>query len=396
MKFDVEVAVIGGGIQGAGVAQAASAAGFSTLIFDKNNWGSGTSSKSSKLIHGGLRYLESGQISLVKESLNERRILLNIAATLVKPLELLIPVYQQTKRRPWQLYIGLSLYSLLAGIIPLSRFKSYAADDIDSAMPLLRTQLQRVFSYWDAQTHDQHLTEAVIASANKLGATTLANTQCISVKKVDQGYTLQIKKTTDGATSEGIVHCRYLVNASGPWVNEVAANIFPAPSQLAIDWVKGSHLILRGQISDKGFYLEAPSDQRAVFVLPWHGDTLIGTTEQAFTGNPDQVDVSTSEIDYLLATLHHYFPSLEPDIIGQFAGLRVLPKGNSSLFSRPRDCILHSDPNHPKLLSLYGGKLTGYRHNAEQVIKHITRQLGPRRAIANTATLKLDDPSKPQ
>ena len=371
------MAIIGGGIQGAGVAQACAAAGYKVALIEKNDWAAGTSSKSSKLIHGGLRYLETMQLPLVWQSLQERNILLKIASDLVKPLEFIIPVYQHTRRRPWELRTGLSLYSLLAGLSPQTRFKTTARDPL-----LTAEQWQTSFSYWDAQTDDKQLTLAVVKSACSLGADTFNGSILNSAKKTETGYQLDIDNTDP-------LHCNYLVNCAGPWINQVMDKITPAPSQQKIELVKGSHLILKGQFSHKAFYLESPIDQRAVFFLPWQGNTLLGTTEEPFDGDPDVVTASDSEINYLLKTAEQYFPTLDLQVIDHFAGLRVLPGGESTAFSRPRECILHQDKSHPRLLSLYGGKLTSYRYIAEQARSQISRQLGKKTAIANTKELLL-------
>jgi glycerol-3-phosphate dehydrogenase len=387
-----DVAVIGGGIQGAGVAQAASAAGYKTLIIEKADWGSGTSCKSSKLIHGGLRYLESGQLSLVWSSLKERNILLKVAPSLVKPLKFTIPIYTFTQRRSWQLYFGLSIYSLLSGIKLISRFKIINAEKYNQAPLLLSRKLQRLFTYWDAQTDDQALTRSVIHSAQKLGATTLAPAELIKAIKTNNGYQLKINQELNGETISRDLQCRFLVNASGPWINDIANKIDPVPKKLNIEQVKGSHIIISGKINESGFYLESPQDQRAVFVLPWNENTLVGTTEKLFIGDPTNIAPSPEEVEYLLKTVSHYFPTLPLKIIDQFAGVRVLPSGNSSLFSRPRECILHREKQHPHLISLYGGKLTGYRHNGEKVLRQIKKVLGKKRAIADTSKLLLSLP----
>ena len=381
MKTDYEVAIIGGGIQGAGMAQACAAANYNTVVIEQNDWGSGTSCKSSKLIHGGLRYLESAQIPLVWQSLKERKLLLNNAPTLVKPLEFLIPVYRATHRRPWELLLGLSLYSLLAGLTPLARFKW------SRKKPALLKQdnFQMTFGYWDAQTDDQALTRAVIYSASKLGAETLRPGKLIRAEKQSFGYQL----TVQFQGSEYPINCQHLVNCAGPWINQVMDTIVPKPAQPTIELIKGSHLVLRDQISDQAFYLESPIDQRAVFLLPWYGRTLLGTTEVEFTGDPGGAEVSQQEIDYLLATARYYFPHLNADIIDQFAGLRVLPHSNESAFSRSREPILFQDKRHPRLISLYGGKLTTYRHTAEKTVQQIARVLGKRKAIADTKKIKL-------
>lgn len=386
-----DVAIIGGGIHGAGAAQAASAAGYKTLLVEMQDWADGTSSRSSKLIHGGLRYLEGLQFKLVKESLQERAILLSIAPELVKPLQFYIPVYRHTRRRPWQLQLGLWLYSLLAGTQSPGGYEKLSPGDF-TASPLLDTVglldtggLQSVFSYWDAQTDDRQLTQAVVASAQELGADAFSRTKLTRASQTEQGYQLNLNQ-------QGIdysCHCQYLINTSGPWVNEVIRSITPQPEMLELDLVKGSHLVIEQAISPQAFYLEAPADQRAVFVLPWKGHSLIGTTEKLYTGDINHVTPDDDEVEYLLATLKRYFPTLTPTVIDQFAGLRVLPKGNSSVFARPRESYLHSTSQQPRLLHLLGGKLTGYRHTAERMVDQVQQQLGPRSVKADTKALLL-------
>ena len=399
-----EVVVIGGGIHGAGVAQAAAAAGYKTLIIEQQNWAAGTSSRSSKLLHGGLRYLETAQISLVWQSLQERNRLLKLAPSLAHPLRFHIPIYQSTKRRPWQLMIGLSIYAVLSGLSSLSQF-SWS----QPAPPgLKKTGLKKIFSYWDGQTNDALLTQAVIHSAKKLGADLLCPYQLISAQAINNeknnisGYSLTLQNNVDAGANATTdtdmplhthtttkVTADYLVNCTGPWVNTTLALISPTPLELPCELIAGSHLILQEKLSDDAFYMESPQDGRAIFLLPWGEHSLLGTTEQTFHGDPKTICVSQQERDYLLQTASHYFPEQTFTVIDEFSGLRVLPIGNSRAFSRPRDCILHQAPEHPHLLSLYGGKLTTYRHTAEQVIKLINQQLGSRKKVADTRKVRL-------
>ncbi len=386
-----EVAIIGGGILGVGAAQACAAAGYRCLIVEQSDWAAGTSSKSSKLIHGGLRYLETGQFSLVRESLRERDILLRIAPDLVHALPFLIPVYAATTRGPWTLRAGLGLYALLAGWTPLARFSSVAPRQLPAALRATGLNLhglRTVLRYWDAQTDDARLTRAVLASAQSLGCVALCPAKLEVAERLAQGYRLQL------AEASGVRHvtCDYLVNAGGPWVNQVLARISPDARPRSIERVLGSHLILAAAPYPEAFYLESPIDRRAVFVLPWRGRTLLGTTERRFEGAPEEARVSDADRDYLLATYHHYFPNVEARVVDEFAGLRVLPQGDGSAFTRPRDCVFHLDPNHPRLLSLYGGKLTGYRHTGQDVVAKVLQALGPRPARADTASLRLSAP----
>jgi glycerol-3-phosphate dehydrogenase len=380
-----DVAIIGGGIQGAGISQAVAAAGYSCLILEKSDWASATSRCSSKLIHGGLRYLESAQWSLVRESLKEREILLNIAPDLVKPKKFFIPIYRHSQRRPWQIRIGLILYWLFNFRGKYRQFGTLSKQQWPSIEGLETKNLQTVFWYWDAQTDDRLLTEAVIASAEKLSATAINNACLQNAEKEPEGYRLNIQQSDQQQT----YYCRVLINATGPWINQTLSTITPNPETLAVDFVQGAHVILDSPICEHILYLESPDDQRAIFVMPWQGKTLLGTTETLFSGNPDDAQASSKEEAYLLRTLKYHFPTHIPKIIDRFAGIRVLPKRQGNVFSRPRETLFHSAPNHPKLISVYGGKLTGYRASAEKALEIIQEKLGERTRKANTKSLKL-------
>ena len=377
-----DVVIIGGGIHGAGVAQAAQAAGYRCALIEKTCWAAGTSSKSSKLIHGGLRYLETAQIQLVWHSLAERRQLLKLAPDLVRPLQFYIPVYPHTRRRPWQLRIGLTLYSLLAGFTPLARFRSLSASARKFLTGLQQRDLQAVFAYWDAQTDDAALTRAVVHSALSLGLQTFCPKCVETIGRDKSGYTLQLNDGTH-------LHSQVVINAAGPWCNSVLDTVIPPVTAHAMDCVKGSHIVVAKKIAMHAFYLEA-ADGRAVFVLPWGDHSMIGTTEHIFTGNPDSVDVSSEETDYLCATVRQYFPDAELNIIDCFAGLRVLPAAKENPFFRPRDCFFYSDPIAPGLITLYGGKLTSFRHTSARVVKQIRSLLGARKIVADTRRLVLE------
>ena len=387
--MDYDVAVIGGGILGVGAAQACVAAGYSCVVIEQTDWASGTSSRSSKLIHGGLRYLETKQFSLVRESLKERAILLKIAPQLVHPLAFRIPVYDTTKRGPATLAAGLGLYGVLAGLTPLARFS--VTPRLPSALRragLKADGLKAVFRYFDAQTDDVQLTRAVLRSAQSLGVAARCPSKLVAARRMEDGYKLTLEE--GGQRHE--LRCGYLVNAGGPWINDVLACVKPATTHRRIDRVLGSHLVLQGAIHDEAFYLENPADQRAVFVLPWQGNTLLGTTERPFDGDPASAAVNDEDREYLLATLRHYFPKLKPKILREFAGVRVLPHGDGRAFVLPRDCVFHVDLEHPALLSLYGGKLTGYRHTGQDVVAKVRQALGRRTPIADTASLRLPAP----
>ncbi len=381
----VDIIVIGGGIHGTGVAQAAAAAGYKTVLLEQTSLAAGTSSRSSKLIHGGLRYLESLQFGLVRESLRERRTLLQIAPSLVKATRFYLPIYKNTSRRPWMIRAGLSLYALLAGLQRRALFHQLNRDEWRQLDGLSTENLVKVFSYWDAQTDDVKLTEAVMRSAESLGAELYLPAEFISASFDGEHYSVRIHK--DGGESG--LRCRALVNAAGPWGNPVLERINPVPDKLEMDLVQGSHIVLQGKTEQGVYYLEAPKDRRAVFVIPWHGQTLVGTTEKHYEGDPAKVVATQEEIDYLLETYRHYFPGRNSSVVDSFAGLRVLPHIEGAAFHRPREITLHETTTHPGLITIYGGKLTGYRATAQKTITKLERTLGRREAIADTRKLKL-------
>lgn len=386
MKYDI--VVIGAGIQGAGVAQAAAAAGYSVLVVEQTAPAAGTSSKSSKLIHGGLRYLETAQFGLVRESLRERALLLRLAPELVKLRPLHIPVYRNSTRSALTIRTGLSLYAVLAGLQKESLFSQLGCGEWKTLKGLRQDDLKAVFRYHEAQTDDAALTRSVLQSAVILGADLLMPARFVGAERSGQCCKVDIE-TDKGHES---ISCRVLVNCAGPWASEVLARIKPPVASPAIDLVQGSHLLLP-PLLDQYYYLEAPQDKRAVFVLPWEGRLLVGTTERVFGGSPEKVICSPDERDYLLATLHHYFPELTlpaADQVETFAGLRVLPKSDENAFARPREVMFAVDDEaHPRVLSVMGGKLTTYRATAQAALERIAPSLPTKERRADTALVSL-------
>ncbi len=387
---DFDLVVIGAGIHGAGVAQAAAAAGYAVLVLEQNQVGGGTSSRSSKLIHGGLRYLESGQLGLVRESLRERELLLKNAPALVKRVPFYIPVYRDSKRGPWTIALGLSLYALLGGLKAPLRFRRVPPADWARLDGIKTENLKAVFQYWDAQTDDQQLTQAVMHSALELGATLHLPARLETALREAEGYrlTYHFEGRAQGCFASTVV------NAAGPWVDQVLACVEPAMPQVHTDLVQGTHILLAGRIDGGVYYLEAPRDGRPVFVMPWKDQTLVGTTETEFKGDPAEVLPLAEEKRYLLEVLQAYFPAYRSQARAQirsaFAGLRVLPSGGGKLNARSRETLLVvDDPRHPRLLSIYGGKLTTYRSTAKEVIRRLTPTLPPKQAKADTSTLPL-------
>jgi glycerol-3-phosphate dehydrogenase len=387
---EYDVIVVGGGIHGAGVLQAAAAAGYCGLLIEKRALASGTSSRSSKLIHGGLRYLESGQFTLVRESLRERSILLRIAAELVELKPFYIPIYGDTRRRPWQLRLGLGMYALLGGFATGTRFGTVPRGDWSALDGLDTRGLTAVIRYYDAQTDDAQLTRAVVRSAQELGGELAMPANFAGAELNAAG--VEVTYELNGVKASA--RARVLVNAAGPWATSVAKTIQPAIFVPDVDLVQGTHIVLPLNVSAGIYYVESPSDGRAVFVMPWKGATLIGTTETPYSGEPDLVSPLPEEEEYLLAVAGRYFPAIRAmtrrHIVQRFAGLRVLPAASEAAFARSRETIFTTDRDpEPRVLGIYGGKLTGWRAAAEQVMSRIAPSLGERPRRRSTAELIL-------
>jgi glycerol-3-phosphate dehydrogenase len=381
-----DVVIVGGGIHGAGVAQAAAAAGYSTLLLERTGLASGTSSRSSKLIHGGLRYLENGQLGLVRESLREREILLRLAPELVRRVPFYIPVYACTRRGPWTIRAGLSLYALLGGLSRETRYETLPRTRWDALDGLGTNGLQAVFCYQDAQTDDAALTRAVMRSAQTLGATLCCPANFLSAKQTQDGFRIHYLE----GDKEILCHGKTLVNAAGPWVNTVLDRVAPRSDSLLMELIQGTHILLEGETRNGIYYVEAPRDGRAVFVMPWKGNTLVGTTETPYHGDPAAVQPLPDEVDYLRETFHSYFPARNATPLSSFAGLRVLPHAAQGTFHRARETRLQTDtPRKPRLVSIYGGKLTGYRATAAKVVALLRHNLPSCPMRADTAQLPL-------
>lgn len=386
---DYDVAIIGGGIHGVGIAQAAAAAGYSVLCLEESAWGGATSSRSSKLIHGGLRYLQTGQLGLVRRCLNERDRLLELASELVKLRSFYIPVYDGGRYSAAQIRWALRAYYLLSGLRETGLYSELPETRWADIKGLKAEGLQHIFRYYDGQTDDQALTCAVGRSAQALGAILCCPARFDAATRSHSGYELifyeaEIKKRAS---------CRVLVNATGPWVNQVLSQIETPTAgwrPLTIDLVQGTHLVYPAGLSEQCLYVEAPSDGRAVFILPWQDKTLVGTTEKVYQGNPGEVEPLREEVQYLQQTLDTYLPEHQLRPEGRFCGLRVLPRSDRAAFFRSRDTqFLFDDPKHPTLAILYGGKLTDYRATAAQLMKQLSRTLGKRTPVADTAHLRL-------
>jgi glycerol-3-phosphate dehydrogenase len=380
-----DVAIIGAGINGAGIARDAALRGLSVVLFDKGDVCNGTSWASSRLIHGGLRYLEYGEVSLVYESLHERRRLRRIASHLVKPLRICIPIFDGARRGPFLVRLGLIGYDVLAWNKPLPRHKMLGRDEIREREPgLMQDGLRAAACYYDAQvTYAERLVLENVLAARAAGAEIMTYSEVTDIAiRGGRVVSLSCEDKLTGEQSQFAP--KVVVNAAGPWVDSVlgmTGQRFPS----LIGGTKGSHIVVsrfEGAPRD-AFYVEAKSDGRPFFILPWNGLFLIGTTDIRYDEDLSDVRASAEEVDYLLAETNRVFPNAGltvDDVHYAYAGIRPLPQrthGPESAITRKH--IIKSHRHAARgLLSIVGGKLTTYRNLAEQAVDKVGKLLGRR------------------
>lgn len=378
-QFDV--AIIGAGVNGAGIARDAALRGLSVIILDKNDMCSGTSAVSSRLIHGGLRYLEYGEIPLVYESLHERRSLRRIAAHLVKPLRISIPVFSGARRGKFLIRLGMIAYDLLSLGKLLPAHEMFNRDEIKSQEPGLNDiGLVGAAQYSDAQvTFAERLVLENLLAARSAGAVIKTYCEVREIRTNGGRVASLIYLDQHGADNE--VSVRSVVNAAGPWVDEVL-KVAPKPVKRFVGGTKGSHIVV-GHFKGaprNAFYVEAEADGRPIFIIPWNKQYLIGTTDIRYRDSLDHIRASRAEVDYLVAETNRIFPeaNLTPSGINfAYAGVRPLPyreKGPESAITR-RHIIKVNRSIASGLVSIIGGKLTTYRNLAEQTVDKLSRIL---------------------
>lgn len=352
------IAVVGGGINGTGIAWELARRDYEVVLYEKGICGAETSSRTTKMIHGGLRYLEHLHFDLVRESLRERAWLLENAPHLVRPLEILLPLYDDSPRRAWSVHAGLALYDALAGRRNIARHRRLDTAELAQSIPIVTDGLRGGFSYWDAQVNDFALVRAVVASAEREGATIRERTR---VESLERDGDVWIVTTDDG----GEDRFDLVVNAAGPWMNELlAGNGIPAPYVLSL--LRGSHIVIDRPLGERGVLLQSTTDRRVFFVLPWKGRTLIGTTEVWHRQPPDDVRPSAEEIAYLIDRFNRYFrdPLTQDDVTEAFAGVRPLVGRATNPSAIDRDFRVVRDGN---VINVFGGKLTTFMALARKV-----------------------------
>jgi len=372
MNSEFDVIVIGAGINGAGIARDAAMRGLKVLLIDKSDIASGTSAASTRLIHGGLRYLEHFEFGLVRESLRERETLLRIAPHLVRPLPITIPIYKQSRRGPLTVRAGMIVYDLLSFTKSLPRHRMLSRRETLEQLPGLNSDgLLSSALYFDAQVEfaERLVLENVLAASER-GAEVYTYAPVTKLTGSGIEFVCEGKKQF----ARGSV----IVNASGPWVDYLLDETSPK----LIGGTKGSHIVAAPFAGSpaNAIYLEAESDKRPFFIIPWNGNYLIGTTDVRFEDNPDEVRSELWEIDYLLAETNRAFPEARltrEHVLYTYSGVRPLPvTGEKDEQSITRRHFIREHPRLNNLLSIVGGKLTTYRSLAEECVDLIFRKLG--------------------
>jgi glycerol-3-phosphate dehydrogenase len=385
LKPEYDVAIIGGGINGAGVARDAAMRGLRVLLLEKQDFGSGTSSRTSKMIHGGIRYLEHGALRLVWESCHERRTLLAIAPHLVRPLAFVLPVFRDSRVGRLRLRLGLWLYDLLAAFRNVHRHRVLGGAERRQRLPGLRTDgLRAAALYWDATMDDARLVLENVLAAREAGADVLSRVVTQTLTPCDGGFRIEVADADAGV--ENTVRARTVVVCAGPWTDQVLCALRLGTSEGArIAPTRGSHLVTR-RFTDQAFTLTAERDGRVFFVLPWLDCNLIGTTDVDAGPDPDAVQPSPDEIDYLLSEANRFFPAAQlgpADVVAAFAGLRPLLASAGTASARPREHALVEVL--PGLMCVVGGKYTTYRAVAAECVDRIAACTGSRQRCTTAA-----------
>ncbi|MBL8917810.1 MAG: glycerol-3-phosphate dehydrogenase/oxidase [Myxococcaceae bacterium] len=380
-----DVLVVGGGITGVGIARDAVLRGLKVALVEKLDFASGTSSKSTKLIHGGLRYLELGEIGLVFESVNERNRLMRLARHLVRPLPFLVAHFKGDRRWLVTLDVGLWLYEALCFFGGYRNHKTYRAQKTLELEPTLRREgLTGGILYYDAMTDDARLTLENALDARDLGAVIANHVRAGALLKQGDAITgVTVTDTLSGASFD--VRAKVVVNATGPWSDEVRALANEAP---LLKPTKGIHLVVDEQRlpARNALVMAHPKDKRVMFTIPWGlGRTAIGTTDTFFDGRPDTVEPTAADVTYLLDAANHYYPEakLTPDdVISTWSGLRPLLKPPDAGAGASQVSREHVLVERKGFLTIAGGKLTTYRTMAAEVVDRAAKQLGVTKASA--------------
>ena len=378
-----DIFIIGGGINGAGIARDASGRGLKVYLAEKGKVGSATSSWSSKLIHGGLRYLENYEFKLVAESLREREVITQIAPAITKPLPFVIP-HTKKLRSKLLIRLGLFLYDNLGGKTKIP--KSSKVIFAKQYQNILQSKFTEGFRYYDVQVDDKKLVEMNIDDAKKMGAIIAEDTKVINANRIDNYWEITLNNNEK-------IKSKILINAAGPWINETVNNVLKINAKKSIRLVRGSHIITKKLYEDEVAFTLQNEDDRIVFVIPYKGEySLIGTTE-VDVDTPDNPSISNEEKIYLINTINNHFIKQisQEDIVETYSGIRPLIEDFKDATKVTRDYIfdLNEDDSQAPLLNIYGGKLTTYRKLAENVLLALNKYIPVNKKNSWTAKQKL-------
>ncbi|WP_424987145.1 glycerol-3-phosphate dehydrogenase [Microbulbifer sp. S227A] len=371
---EVDLFVIGGGINGVGIARDAAGRGLSVALCEKDDLAEGTSSRSGKLVHGGLRYLEYFEFSLVRKALIEREVLLRNAPHIIWPMRFVLP-HSRNDRPAWLVRLGLFLYDYLGG---RARLPGTRVLDLGRAPEgqAIQDMYRKGFEYSDCWVDDARLVVLNAMDAAERGATILTRAPCVSARREQGKWHVTTRNSVTGEIRN--FEARVLVNAAGPWVRDVITNVAASSSRRNVRLVKGSHIIVPKFWRGEQAYLVQNHDKRVIFVNPYEGDkALIGTTDIAHDGPADAVAAEEAEITYLLDVVNRYFKEQlsRDDVLAVYSGVRALfddGKGNPSAVTRDYVLDLDDSDNVP-LLNIFGGKITTYRELAEKALHRLDK-----------------------
>ncbi|OZG73611.1 glycerol-3-phosphate dehydrogenase [Hahella sp. CCB-MM4] len=377
----VDLFVIGGGINGAGIARDAAGRGLSVVLCEKDDLAQGTSSRSGKLVHGGLRYLEYYEFRLVREALIEREVLMNSASHIIWPMRFVLP-HSKEDRPAWLVRMGLFLYDHLGGRKKLPGTRTLDMKRDPEGAPI-KELYRRGFEYSDCWVDDSRLVILNAVDAAERGAKVLTRTQCIAARRDKGSWVVTTRNELNG--NEQVYRAKVLVNAAGPWVRQVIDDVADSTSARNVRLVKGSHIIVPKFWQGQQAYLVQNRDKRVIFINPYEGDkALIGTTDIPYEGRIENVKAEESEIEYLLDAVNRYFKEQlrRSDVIDSFSGVRPLfDDGNGNPSAVTRDYVFDLDETEGvPLLNVFGGKITTFRKLSEHALQRLIKlfpKMGP-------------------
>ena len=370
-----DLLVIGGGINGAGIARDAAGRGLSVILCEKDDLAAHTSSASTKLVHGGLRYLEHYEFRLVRDSLQERDVLLRNAPHIIWPLRFVLP-HDKGLRPKWMLLAGLFLYDRLGGRSALPKSRGVNLRELPHR-PVLKERFTSGFEYSDCWVEDSRLVVLTAMDARDRGAEVRTRTRVTALERLPDRW----RATLATGNGEEVIEARAIANAAGPWVDDLAQLGLAGEAKAHLRLVKGSHIIVPRKFAGETAYIFQNGDGRIIFAIPYEREfTLIGTTDLLFEGDRDTPEISAQEIDYLCSAASEYFRSpVTPDeIVSTYSGIRPLYEDNSAKNSTvTRDYVFEVDTHEgAPMLSVYGGKITTYRRLAEHALEKLAPLLG--------------------